>query len=151
MRAGVRTSSVRVTELYRSATRRTSSAGMLRFQNVQGLCCTAAFAREWQNMSTVRTYSTSVPRPGHFLVAISRQLTILPLWKKNLCRRTATLRRILRTPLGHPRCWRQVLVAPKISGSQVLGGSPIRPENFSQKILNSVFSACFRDKSVQNL
>ena len=75
MRAGVRTSSVRVTELYRtsSATRRTSSAGMLRFQNVQGLCCTAAFAREWQNMSTVRTYSTSVPRPGHFLVAISRQ------------------------------------------------------------------------------
>ena len=39
---------------------------------------------------------------------------------------------ILRTPLGHPRCWRQVLVAPKISGSQVLGGSP-RPENFSQK------------------
>ena len=30
--------------------------------------------------------------------------------------------RILRTPLGHTRCWRQVLVAPEISGSQVLGG-----------------------------
>ena len=65
---------------------------------------------------------------------------------------------ILRTPLGHTRCWRQVLVAPKISGSQVLGGggggggggSP-RPENFSPKNKKSVFSACFRDKSVQNL
>ena len=58
-------------------------------------------------------------------------------------------------PWPYTRCWRQVLVAPKISGSQVLGGggggggSP-RPENFSQKNKKSVFSVCFRDKSVQN-